>query len=157
MRAGWEKMEREDDEPLYRDQDYNEYVMDYYGRKFIPVEDNYDDYEDSDYAEIAETKQLKNAIRRMVNETLDTLYGVGGNVAIANAPQPAGGEPTVDEKLDSAHGIRKHIRHSTRDFDKKHGEKREKGMGRVSKQRRSEVLNWLKEPELDCAEIMRKL
>lgn len=107
-------------------------------------------------AEINETAQLKNAIRRMVNETLDSLYGVGGPVAIANA-QPAGGESTVDEKFDSAHDIRKSIRHSSREFDKKNGEKKEKGMGRVSKQRRSEVLNWLKEPELDCAEIMRKL
>ncbi len=101
MRDGWEKMEREDDEPLYRDPDYNEYVIDDYGRKFIPVDD---------YSEIAETKQLRNFIRKMVNEELDNLYGVGGSVAISNAQQPAGGVPTVDEKFDSASGIRKQIR-----------------------------------------------
>lgn len=33
---GWEMMNREDDEPLYRDEDYNEYVKDEYGR-FRPV------------------------------------------------------------------------------------------------------------------------
>jgi len=32
---GWEKVEREDDEPIYRDEDYNEYVKDEYG-KFTP-------------------------------------------------------------------------------------------------------------------------
>ena len=34
---GWEKIERPDDEPLYRDADYNEYVKDEYGH-FIPLE-----------------------------------------------------------------------------------------------------------------------
>lgn len=114
-----------------------------------------DDYDGDNYSEIAETKQLKDVIRRMVNEALDTFYGVGGNVAIANAKEPAGGVPAFGEKLDSAHGIRKQIRKWGRDVQKKNG--KEKGQGRVSKQRRSEVLNWLKEPELDCAEIMRKL
>ena len=33
---GWEMMNREDDEPLYRDEDYNEYVKDEYGH-FVPV------------------------------------------------------------------------------------------------------------------------
>ena len=32
---GWEKVEREDDEPIYRDEDCNEYVKDEYG-KFTP-------------------------------------------------------------------------------------------------------------------------
>lgn len=35
---GWERLNREDDEPLYRDEDYNEYVRDEYGN-FKPVED----------------------------------------------------------------------------------------------------------------------
>lgn len=103
-------------------------------------------------AEINETAQLKNAIRRMVKEAFESV-----GVPFDNKANLAGGEPTVDEKFDSAHDIRKSIRHSSREFDKKNGGKKEKGMGRVSKQRRSEVLNWLKEPELDCAEIMRKL
>lgn len=102
MRDGWEKMEREDDEPLYRDPDYNEYVVDGYGRRFIPVE--YDD----DYSEIAETKQLKNIIRRMVKEAFDMSYGAPTGI---EQPRPAGGVNTnTDEKLDSAHDIRKKIR-----------------------------------------------
>ena len=92
-------------------------------------------------AEINETARLKNAIRRMVNETIDGIYGVGGNVAIAGA-QPAGGEPTVDEKVDSAHDIK--------NDNQKSGNK-------VNKSKRSLVVNWLKQPSLDCAEIMRKL
>ncbi len=36
---GWEKIEREDDEPIYRDEDYNEYVKDEYG-KFKPIEND---------------------------------------------------------------------------------------------------------------------
>ena len=33
---GWERIERENDEPIYRDPDYNEYVKDEYG-KFKPI------------------------------------------------------------------------------------------------------------------------
>lgn len=40
---GWEMMNREDDKPLYRDEDYNEYVRDEYGHfRPVEVEDEYD-------------------------------------------------------------------------------------------------------------------
>ena len=42
---GWEMMNREDDEPLYRDEDYNEYVKYEYGHfRPVEVEDEYDKY-----------------------------------------------------------------------------------------------------------------
>ncbi len=33
---GWERIDREDDEPIYRDPDFNEYVKDEYGN-FRPI------------------------------------------------------------------------------------------------------------------------
>lgn len=133
MRDGWEKMEREDDEPLYRDQDYNEYVVDDYGRRFIPVENVYDD---EDYSEIAETKQLRNIIRRMVKEAFDMSYGAPAGI---EQPRPAGGVNTnTNEKLDSAHDIRKKIRQWAKAHEKEHG--KEKSGGRMNKSKRSLVI-----------------
>jgi len=38
---GWERIDREDDEPIYRDQDFNEYVKDEYGH-FRRIENDLD-------------------------------------------------------------------------------------------------------------------
>lgn len=37
---GWERIEREDDEPIYRDPDFNEYVKNEYGR-FVPLNNEF--------------------------------------------------------------------------------------------------------------------
>ncbi len=56
---GWEKIDREDDEPLYRDPDGNEYVKDEYG-KFTPIEQPAMDLEEEEKNGINYGEDFKN-------------------------------------------------------------------------------------------------
>ena len=92
--------------------------------------------DDENYSEIAETKQLRNIIRRMVKEAFDMSYGAPTGI---EQPKPAGGVNTnTNEKLDSAHDIRKKIRQWAKAHEKGLG--KEKSGGRMNKSKRSLVI-----------------
>ncbi len=42
-RFGYEMVDREDDEPIFVDNDGNEFVLDDYGHRLVPIENNFDD------------------------------------------------------------------------------------------------------------------
>lgn len=72
---GFEKIEREDDEPIYRDRDLNDYVMDDYG-KLVPLDEkvvkkrNHAKINESQLAQI-----ITESLKRIINEVGETQKG----------------------------------------------------------------------------------
>jgi len=104
---------------------------------------------------IMEMTELENTIKKMVAESFASFDG--GEVAPDRYTLSDFNPNMEDEtkKRDKYADLRKKLRHIKRDKEK-NGDKPKKN-GRVNKSKRSLVLGWLREPSLDCAEIMRKL
>lgn len=104
---------------------------------------------------ILEMEQLKSTIKKMVAESFAAFDG--GEVAPERYTLSDFNPNIEDEtkKRDRYADVRKKIRHAKREREKVYG--KEKKNGRVNKSKRSLVLAWLKEPSLDCADIMRRL
>ena len=104
---------------------------------------------------IMETTELKKTINRLVAESFASFDG--GEVA-PDRYTLSDFNPNIEDetkKRDKYADLRKKLRHIKRGKEKNDG--KPKKSGRVNKSKRSLVLGWLREPSLDCAEIMRKL
>ena len=72
---GFEKIEREDDEPIYRDHDLNDYVMDDYG-KLVPLDEKA--VKRRKHAKINENQLIQivtESLKRIINEVGETKKG----------------------------------------------------------------------------------
>ena len=132
---GWEKIERPDDSPIYRDPDFNEYTKDEYGN-FVPIESDVD---------MDEMNMLKESIRGIVREVLNEIdmsqFGFAPQGTAADMFEKA----KVGSKKSKESRGEKSDEHSHKRALKKHGSKR------------AIVLNWLKKNAVNNAAIMRLL
>lgn len=103
---------------------------------------------------IMEMTELENTIKKMVAESFASFDG--GEVA-PDRYTLSDFNPNIEDetkKRDKFADVRKKIRHAKREREKVYGKEKN---GRVNKSKRSLVLSWLREPSLDCADIMRRL
>ena len=143
---GWERFDREDDEPIYQDPDGNEYVKDEYG-KFKPIESEpmEDEYmDDDDPAGVPsglEEALLKKRIKGMIRESLEEM---GFNNMMFNRDMAERHGPTSKSKHSQAN---------------QHYKTNPKTNRQARATKRAIVLKWLRDPKqaVNCAEIMRQL
>lgn len=138
---GWEKFDREDDEPIYRDPDGNEYVKDDYGKfKQLESDSMEDDNNPAGVPEDLEEATLRKAIKGMIRESLDEM---GFSNMMFNRDMAENG-PTKKSKHSQAN---------------QHYKTNPKTNRQARATKRAIVLKWLRDPKqaVNCAEIMRQL
>ncbi len=132
---GWEKIERPDDSPIYRDPDFNEYTKDEYGN-FVPIESDVDMDEMNMLRE-----SIRGAVRQVINEIDMSQFGFN----------PGWGASDMFEKAKA--GSKK----SKESKGEKADERVHKGDMKKRASKRAIVLKWLKKNAVNNAEIMRLL